>query len=119
MELIFSDPYYDSDAWEEGKYAIELTNQLSEFDENVEVIDTDIGQGADWPVVLAKIFSDVDWSILLTAAGAGAGGFFLLGEKINKNIDAWIEIGGKFKKLIEKCKPTRIDENGALLYNLA
>ena len=113
MELIFSDPYYDTDAWEEGKYCAELAGTLAEFDEGVVAAETDIGHGADLPAVLVKIFTSVDWSSFLTVAAPG--GLFLLGERINKNLDAWIEIARKFKRLLEKFQPTRIDENGALL----
>jgi len=113
MELIFSDPYYDTDAWGEGKYCAELARKLAEFDEGVVATETDIGHGADLPAVLVKIFTSVDWSSFLTI-GAPAG-LFLLGERINKNLDAWIEIAGKFKRLLETFRPTRIDENGALL----
>ena len=38
-----------------------------------------------------------------------------MGKKINENIDAWIEIGKKFGKLIEKIKPARVDEHAAAL----
>lgn len=117
MELIFNDPYYDSaEEWEEGKYAKELAVELSEFDETIIAVDTSIGLGADWPVVLVKIFNNVDWASFLTIAGPS--GLFLLGDKINKNIDAWLEIGKKLKKLAKKLQPTRIDENAATLMAL-
>jgi len=113
MELIFPDVLYDSPEWEEGKYSKELASQLVHFDPGVSVKDTDIGHGADWPVVLVEIFNNVDWSSLFSVAGIG--GVFLMGEKINKNIDAWVEIGKKFRHLIEKIKPDRVDEHGAAL----
>lgn len=115
MELIFADQFYDSAEWEEGKFAKKLAADLSEYDDTVKTVTTDIGHGADWPVVLVKIFNNVDWVSFLIPAG---GGFFLLGEKINKNLDAWVEIGKKFKRLIEKFRPTRIDENAATLMAL-
>lgn len=38
-----------------------------------------------------------------------------MGKQINENIDAWIEIGKKLGKLIEKIKPARVDEHAAVL----
>jgi hypothetical protein len=113
MELIYSDPYYDTDAWEEGKYCSELAEALSEFDKEVSTIETDVGHGADFPSVLVEVFKNIDWSSLLTVIGPG--GLFLLGERINKNMDAWIEIVHKFKRLIDRFNPSRIDEKGSLL----
>lgn len=113
MELIFADQYYDTAEWEEGRFSNDLASQLAEFDKNVKTTDADIGHGASWPVVLVEIFKSVDWSTFLPVAGAG--GLFLLGDQINKGIDGWIEIGKKVKKITEKYRPTRIDENAATL----
>ena len=113
MELIFPDALYDSSEWEEGKYSKELLSHIVQIDPEASVTDTDIGHGADWPVVLVEIFKSVDWSQLFTIASVG--GVFLMGKQINENIDAWIEIGKKFGKLIEKIKPARVDEHAAVL----
>src|SRR4030066_1329496 len=113
MELLFSDPYYGTKDWREGRYASELTSVLAEFDPSNKATDANIGHGADWPVVLVDIFNQIDWSSFLTLAGAS--GLFLLGDKINKNIDAWIEIAKKLNKLIDKLHPARIDENAATI----
>ena len=113
MELIYPDAPYDSSEWEEGKYSKELLSHIVKIDPEASVTDTDIGHGADLPVVLVEIFKSVDWSQLFTIAGVS--GFFLMGKKINENIDAWIEIGKKFGKLIEKIKPARVDEKAAVL----
>lgn len=115
MEIIFADPYYDSGNWVEGKYATELTKSLSEFDTNIQATNDNIGHGADWPVVSVEIFKNLDWASFLTIVGIGTGGLFLLGDKINKNIDVWIDISKKFKKLIGIFHPARIDENGAAI----
>ncbi len=40
----------------------------------------------------------------------------MLGDKINKNLEAWISIGKKLSSLIEKCKPTRISEDAAICW---
>ena len=111
MELIFPDVLYGSPEWEEGKYSKELTSQLVYFDSGVSVTDTDIGHGADWPVVLVEIFKNIDWSSFLSVSGIG--GLFLMGEKINRNLDAWTEVGKKLTQLIKKIKPARVDEYGA------
>lgn len=119
MELLFSNEYYDNvpeGADEEkyvGRYAHELSASLSEFDGNVKSNDTNIGRGADWPVVLVEIFGNHNF---LTAAGVS--GLFFLGEKINQNLDAWLEIAGKLGALFRKVKPVRIDENAAMLIAL-
>ena len=113
MELIFSDALYDTADWEEGKYSKELFSHIVQIDPEASVTDTNIGHGADWPVVLVELFKGVDWSQVFTVAGVG--GVFLLGKQINENIDAWIEIGKKIRKLIEKMKPARVDEYAAVL----
>jgi hypothetical protein len=113
LELIFADALYDSSEWEEGKYSKDLLSRIVLFDPEASAEDTDIGHGADWPVVLVEIFKNIDWSQIFTLAGAG--GVFLLGKQINENIDAWVEIGKKLKILIDKTKPTRVDEYAAVL----
>ncbi len=115
MEILFTDPYYDS-ATPEKDYSPELSVLLSPYDTDAAIYNTDVGHGADCPAYLAQIFTSIDWSTFLTASGAGA--TFLLGKKINENIEAWIEIGRKVKKLIEKLSPYRVDENAATLLAL-
>jgi len=112
MQLIFADPYYDSEEWKEEKYLTEIKQKLSTFDRELIACDADIGHGADWPCVLVEIFTNVDWKTVLVASATG---LFLLGEKINRNIDAWKSIFKKFAALVEKYKPTRIDEKAALV----
>jgi hypothetical protein len=109
MEIVFPDPYYDSER--EGEdYAPELRALLFPFDPTVNVYSTNIGHNADYPAYLIQIFSSIDWSTLLTA---GTGAVFFLGKKINENIDAWLEIGGTVRKLVEKLSFLRIDELAA------
>jgi hypothetical protein len=111
MELICSDPYYDHEYDGVKDYGVELLDILQEFDEEGKVVHTDIGHGADCPAFLIELYSSVDWSLLLN----GAGGLFLMGKKINENINGWLEIAEKVKKLINRINPSRIDENAALL----
>lgn len=113
MQLIFSDPYYDSEGWREDKFLNELTAELSSIDPSVRAFHAQLGRAADWPVVLVELFRDLDWSILLTAAGAG--GFFMSGDKVNKSIDGWISVARKLRSVITRLKPVRIDERAAVL----
>ena len=116
MEIMFTDPYYDSETPDKD-YTPELIALLKPFDKEVSVFETDVGHGADCPAFLVQIFASVDWPTFLTASGAGA--TFLLGKKINENIDAWIEIAEKVKSIIKKFIPYRVDENAATLLVLS
>lgn len=67
-----------------------------EFDKDIELKETNIGPGADLTTLLVI-----------------AAGLFFLGDKINKNLDGWIEIGNKLKRLFEKDELVAIDSHGA------
>jgi hypothetical protein len=113
VELIFADPYYDSPEEESGRFARELRAELAAFDPSVEVVEADIGRGADWPVVLAELFRTIDWPSVASTAGPIA--VFFLGEKIQRNSRAWLEMAGQLKQLLIRRPATRIDEKAALL----
>jgi hypothetical protein len=113
MQLLFSDRYYDSAEWEEGKFLREIASELATLDPRVEAYPAQIGHGADFPSVLVELFRELDWSTLLTVAGAG--GLFLAGERINKSIEGWLGVAEKVQTLIRKFKPIRIDESAAVL----
>ena len=113
MELIFADPYYDSEEYESGRYVAELKEALTEFDSNVEVFEADIGRGADWPVALVTLFQSIDWPTVVASVGPIS--VYFLGERIKKNGEAWLEMARGLKRLLSKCRPTRIDEKAALL----
>ena len=113
MELIFADPYYDTRDEETGRFVAELAGALEEFDQNAEVIEADIGLGADWPVALVKLFQPIAWPVVAFTAGPIS--FYFLGEKIKKNGEAWIEMARRLKRLFAKRQPARIDEQAALL----
>jgi hypothetical protein len=73
----------------------DLKNKISSDlnDYRLEYKSVDLGGGADW------------WFIVITILST-----FFLGKKINENLDAWKEIGLKFKKILEKEKmPLFID----------
>jgi hypothetical protein len=113
MELIFADPYYDSDEAASGRFVAELKAALAEFDQNVEVIEADIGRGADWPVALVELFQSVDWPTVASTVGPIS--LYFLGERIKKNGEAWLEMARGLKRLLSKHRPSRIDEKAALL----
>ena len=115
MQFIFSDLYYDSSKWDEQKYLNEIKKNISSIDTSLTVETVNIGHGADWPGVLVDLFNVVDWKIL---TGGSITGLFFLGDRINKNIDAWIAIIDKVSQFISKFKPTRIDEQAALALSL-
>ena len=71
MEILFADTYYDSEEWEEGKFAKEIVNNLRDFDSQVTAIDTDIGHGADLPGALPLVDppkSSITWDAIRTAS---------------------------------------------------
>jgi len=111
MELIYNDKYYDSPEYEEGKYTNELLIELQNYASDIKTRDIIIHQGADWPVVLVDLFSSIEWTSILKASVIP--GVFFLGKKINENLEAWVEIGKKLKKIFKKNQPARIDEQAA------
>ncbi|ELP2658878.1 hypothetical protein R1U56_004519 [Vibrio parahaemolyticus] len=113
MQLIFGDPYYDSDNWDENQYLDELEGWLREYDESLQLHHVDTGHGADFPAVLVEFFDSLDWKVVSASSVAGV---FMLGDKINKNLEAWISIGKKLSSLIEKCNPTRVSEDAAICW---
>ncbi|ABE55533.1 hypothetical protein Sden_2253 [Shewanella denitrificans OS217] len=114
MQLIFSDPYYDTKKWDEAVFSNEIKNSLIQvIDEDLNVHYSNIGHGADCPSILVELFNSIDWKAI---AGTSLVGAFLLGEKINKNLDAWTAIGKKVNAIIKKFNPARIDEKAALAW---
>ena len=113
MELIYADPYYDSEEEGSGRFVAELKRALAEFDPNMEVIEADIGCGADWPVALVTLFQSIDWPMVASTAGPIS--VYFLGERIKKNGEAWLAMAEGLKRLLGKHRPIRIDEKAALL----
>jgi hypothetical protein len=72
------------------------------FSYEVKLEETDIGQAADWPVILATL-----------------GGLFLLGKSIKDNLEAWKTMAEKFVSLLNRLRKKvgsyRIDHDGATL----
>jgi len=114
MELIFTDPHYDDyHNGSSGRLVSKLKGALAEFDQNVGVIEADIGRGADWPVALVELFQSMDWPT--AASTVGPISLYFLGERIKKNGEAWLEMARALKRLLRKHHPSRIDEKAALL----
>jgi len=76
----------------------ELEKELKSISDSVEFKTDNIGAGADWIIVLATL-----------------SGFFFLGDKINKNLEAWISLSKKFSSLFRRTKMKFIDSNGIRL----
>ncbi len=103
MEIIVPDPSYDhEDEVDRSQFIIELETQLASISSEIEVRETNLGRGADWPAFLIVV-----------------GGLFLLGKQINENLDAWISIAKKLNRVLKwvlsKCVSYRVDESGATL----
>jgi hypothetical protein len=101
MEIIVSAPLDEFNDAIEPSAMQELERILKDFDSDVAITERNIGHGADWPVLLVTF-----------------GGIFLLGEKIQKNLDAWIAIAQRVISLFASVKAkfglARVDESGAI-----
>jgi len=102
MEIIVIDPTYDHPNRDREKFIEDLKNYVLGLSNDVQLNDTDIGRAASLPGVLLII-----------------GGLFFLGDKINKNLEAWTSLAKKFKMFLVKIGREfggyRIDETGATL----
>ena len=105
MQLLISDPTYESDGVGYDQFLSDLKSEVAQLSETSDYEETDIGRGADWPMVM----------VILT-------GLFFLGERIKKNLDAWINLVQRFDKFLrrmaEKSWGYRVDEHGAMLIAL-
>jgi hypothetical protein len=100
MELIITPSLDEHECLEEARFH-ELEAILGELDKHHAVTETNIGHGADWTVLLVML-----------------GGIFLFGEKIQKNLDAWISLAkravGLLKRLSQNFRVVRVDASGAV-----
>lgn len=101
MDILIPSPLAEDGDTLDMNAVLEIENGLAEFGSEREVVERNIGHGADWPVLLITL-----------------GGVFLLGEKIQKNLDAWVALAKRVVKLFEWLKEryglARIDESGAI-----
>lgn len=101
MDLLISAPICtDGDSLDPIAFH-EIQTGLARFETELEISERNIGHGADWTVLLVTL-----------------GGIFLLGEKVQKSLDAWIALAQRAVKLMEwlkkKCSLIRVDESGAI-----
>ena len=114
MQILFYDKYYDTEDYESNmnRFKNELNQQFKEFDDNIKTYDANIGHGADSPSIIIDIFNNFGSKEVIVASLVS---LFFLGDKINKNVNAWLEIINKISTLIQKNKPARIDAETAML----
>lgn len=105
MELIINDISYDNPDIDHSSVLIDIRAELEYLSKDIALEERDIGQAADWPVILAII-----------------SGLYFLGKPIQENLDAWISLSQRFLTLIKKLhtrfRSCRIDLNGATLLAL-
>ena len=79
----------------------EIKSDLANIDEDFSIKEVNLGEGADWVMILAIL--------------NGITTVFLLGDKINKGIDGWASIGKRLKKIFSKSDKVYIDKDAATL----
>ena len=106
LEILVNEPALMNRKLDKKNDIKKFKNDLEEINKTYVIKSTNIGAGADWPLILITI------STLST--------LFFLGDKINKNLEAWIKLSKKFKKLLNKIRRRGffIDSNGATLIAL-
>jgi hypothetical protein len=77
----------------------EIKSELNELDKSYSLKEINIGEGADWVLILAVINS-------VTTV-------FLLGDKIEKGIEGWIKVGKRLKKIFSKSDKVYFDIKAA------
>src|SRR5262245_6891905 len=105
MIILVSDYSYDQTGVDRSEVESNVRATLGPIFPNVELRDSNIGRGADWPMIVAAL-----------------GGVFLLGKKINENVEAWCSLAEKFRKallsLAERGAAFRVDEEACQLLAL-
>lgn len=82
----------------------EIKSELNQIDKFYRLKEINLGEGADWILILAVINS-------ITTV-------FLLGEKIDKGIEGWIKVGKRLKKIFSKSDKVYFDINAAKILAL-
>jgi hypothetical protein len=83
VQLILADASYDHPEVDRDALLAAARELMAELSGEIEVTDSDIGKGADWPVFLVTL-----------------GGLFFLGKRINENLQAWLELAQKIANLL-------------------
>lgn len=81
-----------------------IKNDLKEIDNDYLLKEVNLGEGADW--------------ILLLAIFTGLTNIFLLGNKIETGIEGWVKIGKRIKNIFTKSDRVYIDKDIATLMAL-
>ena len=82
----------------------DIKQDLTVLDSGFRLFEKNYGEGADWVMLLAIL--------------NGITTVFLLGEKIDKGIKGWVEIGKRIKSIISKCDRFYIDIDAARIFGL-
>ncbi|MFQ9314806.1 hypothetical protein [Dysgonomonas mossii] len=77
-----------------------LKRNFESIDKEYDIKSVNLGKGADF--------------ILLWALFTGLGSMFLMGDKIEKNIEAWSKIGKRIKKILKRSNTSYIDRDAAI-----
>ncbi|MGC1632461.1 MAG: hypothetical protein WA749_10160, partial [Gelidibacter sp.] len=88
----------------ESKNLDSVKSDLKLIDENYEIKEVNIGKGADWMAILAIVVSIAN--------------VFLIGDKIDKGIDGWINVGKRIKSIFTKSDFVLMDLDTSKVYGL-
>lgn len=86
-KIILSDPTYGGDFGDLSDVMRDLRSEFQRSNFEAELTNSDIGRGADWPVVIAALT-----------------GLAMLGKKIDEGIEGWIKVARRIRKLVNKLK---------------
>lgn len=78
-----------------------IKKELNRIDFEVEIKDVNLGIGADWIAILAIINSVVN--------------VLMIGDKLIKGIDGWVEVGKRLKKIFKKADRVYLDNDAATI----
>lgn len=102
MEIIVIDSSYVNDELSENEFRDSVETLINEFSTEYKSSDADIGRGADWPAFVFEFL-----------------GLFFLGEKIEKNLNSWINLAKRFHAFVQnftkELSTILIDAKGAEL----
>ena len=98
MQLLINDYSYDHPERNHDEFLRELEAEVGAVFPSFELREANVPEGADWPVVLAAI-----------------SGLYFMAKPIRDNYDAWVDLAGRFKALVENLRAKfgscRVDVN--------
>ena len=103
MQVIVPDPSYDhEEVVNKVLFLDQVKAELSSLSSQIDIRETNLGRGADWPAFLIEI--GVVWASV---------------KLVNETLDTVVSIAKKFNDFLEwilsKCVSYRVDESGATL----